>query len=150
MSNVKRGDVVILSLGGKDFNALVHQVVATEPSHLGEHGEPSLHLSYVPDDPIVNGKPKVFPIGHIPESLMIYAVVHASHKFSAEYMRSHGLKEVREHDVHRVAAEAEIRNRRGAGEWREYSVLQTIADVLGPIDPDFGRGKALNTPEPQE
>jgi hypothetical protein len=119
MADIKRGDVVILSLGGKDYNALVHKVCATEASHLGETGQPALHLSYVPDDPIVNGKPKVMPIGYIPASEMIYDVVHASHKFSREYMKQHNLREVQEHDLHRTITEAEIRNRRGAGEWKE-------------------------------
>lgn len=135
MSNPKRGDVVILSLGGKDYNALVHQVCRTEPSHFGANGEPALHLSYVPDDPIntVNAKPKTMPIGYIPASEMIYDVVHASHKFSPDYMRSHSLREVQEHDLHRVSAEAEIRSRRGAGEWREV----------------LGRGRALTAAELQ-
>lgn len=117
MSTIQRGDVVILSLGGKDYNALVHQVCRTEASHLGANQEPTLHLSYVPDDPMVNGKPKVQQPGYIPESVMIYDVVHASHKFSREYMKDHSLREVQEHDLHRTMAEAEIRNRRGAGEW---------------------------------
>lgn len=124
MSNVKRGDVVILALGGKDYNALVHQVVATEDSHMGKNGEPALHLSYLPDEPLVNGKPKIRPLGYIPESLMIYDVVHASHEFTADYMQQHGLRKLPEHDLHRVVAEAEISNRRGAGEWTLASVLR--------------------------
>lgn len=119
VSNVKRGDVVILTLGGRDFNALVHQVARTEPSHVGADGEPALHLSYVPDEPLVMGKPKVRPIGYIPASEMIYDVVHASHKFSRDYMKEHNLRDLPEHDLQRTQAEAEIRNRRGAGEWRE-------------------------------
>ena len=117
MSNVKRGDVVLLKVGGKIYNALVHAVCATEASHLGENGEPMLHLSYLPDEPVVNGKPKVPPIGYIPESVMIHGVVHASHEFSAEYMRSHRLRAVVEDDPQKIQAETEIRNRRGAGEW---------------------------------
>jgi hypothetical protein len=131
MSEVKRGDVVILLLGGKDYNALVHQVNRTEASHLGAHQEPTLHLSYVPDEPIVNGKPKVMPVGYIPSSEMIYDVVHASHEFSREYMKQHNLREVQEHDLHRTVAEAEIRNRRGAGEWREVPATE-FADEAKP------------------
>ena len=134
MAEIKRGDVVILSLGGKDYNALVHQVCRTEASHFGANGEPTLHLSYVPDDPIVNGKPKVMPIGYIPASEMIYDVVHASHKFSREYMKQHNLREVQEHDLHRTIAEAEIRNRRGAGEWRELLPPHDVADEDLPRD----------------
>lgn len=128
MSTPKRGDIVILSLGGKDYNALVHQVALTPKSHEGADGQPTLHLSYIPDEPIVNGKPKIRPIGYLPASEMIYDVVHASHKFSRDYMREHNLREVQEHDLHRVTAEAEIRNRRGAGEWREAFVPEIVSE----------------------
>jgi hypothetical protein len=159
MSNVKRGDVVILALGGKEYKALVHQVARTEASHLGANGEPALHLSYVPDDPIVNGKPKVQQPGYIPASEMIYDVVHASHKFSRDYMKDHGLREVQEHDLHRTTAEAEIRNRRGAGEWRhvagDLDLDELIADHAQAwtnchaAEAELAQLKAEN-PEPQE
>ena len=67
---VKRGDVVLISVGGAKRNALVHQV---NPFH--EAG-PSLHVSYVADDPIDNNtrKPKVMGIGYIPESVLLHDV----------------------------------------------------------------------------
>lgn len=64
---VQRGDVVKIKVGGVEHNALVHQV--------NEIHEPkTLHVSYVAEDPIDNNtrKPKVMPIGYIPESKMIY------------------------------------------------------------------------------
>lgn len=132
MSDVKRGDVVLLILGGKTFNALVHQVVPTEESHLGADGEPTLHLSYIPDEPIVNGKPKVQPIGYIPESVMIHSVVHESHEFSPAYLEQHKLRQIPKDPAHQALsaiAKAEIMNRRGAGEWMfPWEALQTGSD----------------------
>jgi hypothetical protein len=144
MSDVKRGDVVLLVLGGKTFNALVHQVVPTEESHLGADGEPTLHLSFIPDEPMVNGKPKVQPIGYIPESVMIHSVVHESHEFSAAYLEQHKLQAIPKDPAHQAlsaVARAEIVNRRGAGEWREFPQPDD-SDLDGEID-------GLN-PEPKE
>lgn len=129
---VKRGDVVILSLGGKEYNALVNAVNLFADSHAGANGEPTLHVSYVADDPIDNNtrKPKVMPIGYIPETTIVYDVVHESHEFSDDYKASHGLPiTAPEHMT--AAARAEIVNRRGAGEWREVNVIAqpTAADL---------------------
>jgi hypothetical protein len=141
MSQVKRGDVVLLVLGGKTFNALVHQVVPTEESHLGADGQPTLHLSYIPDEPIVNGKPKVQPIGYIPESVIIHSVVHESHEFSPAYLEQHKLRQIPKDPAHQALsaiAKAEIMNRRGAGEWREYPFTHTA-----PKNYEFGGGKMV-------
>lgn len=125
MSDIKRGDVVLLKLSTKRevYNALVLAVCATEASHLGKQGEPALHLAYLPDEPLVNGKPKVQPIGYIPAPEMIYGVVHASHEFSRDYLRDHGLRKLADDDPQKIQAETEIRNRRGAGEWIHPSEL---------------------------
>lgn len=135
MSTPKRGDVVILTLQGKNYNALVHQVSRTEDSHRGAEGQPTLDLSYIPDEPLVNGKPKVQPIGYCPESVMIYGVVHASHEFDAAYLREHNLRKAGPDDPQRIQAEAEIRNRRGAGEWSEPGPLASEGFSGDPFDP---------------
>jgi hypothetical protein len=115
----KRGDVVLYSQGGKTYNALVLAAHALADSHLGKNGEPLLHLSVPFDDlPGVTRQP-----GSIPEPTTVHDVVHTSHEFSQQYMESHGLRKAAKDDVNRVAAEAEIRNRRGAGEWTEVSEL---------------------------
>ncbi len=122
---VTRGDVVLYSQGGKTYNAIVLATVNLNDSHLGDNDEPQLHLSVLFDEPIDSntGKPKVKPAWNIPEPTTVHDVVHASHEFDADYMESHGLKVVRENDPNKASAEAEIRNRRGAGEWREVSLL---------------------------
>jgi hypothetical protein len=119
MSHPKRGDVVLYTQGGQTFNALVLAAHSLNASHLGEKAEPTLHLAVLFDEP----KGKTPQLGSIPEPTIVHDVVHASHKFSADYLNSHGLRKVVEGDPHKVAAEAEIRNRRGAGEWREAVVV---------------------------
>jgi hypothetical protein len=116
-----RGDAVILRLHGKDFNALVLAESNGGSDYLGKNGEPALHLAYVPDELIDSStrKPKVRQIGYIPEAQIAYGVVHVSHAFDADYMRQHNLRKVDANDPNRIIAEAELRNRRGAGEWRE-------------------------------
>jgi hypothetical protein len=133
-STVKRGDVVILVLGSKRYNALVNQVNTVLDSHCGADGEPTLHLSYVPDDPLDTNtrKPKVMPIGYIPDTVLVHSVVHRSHEFSAAYMQQHGLRKLPEGDPQRVAAEAEIRNRRGAGEWMTVEEAKAL-DAADPV-----------------
>jgi hypothetical protein len=116
--SVKRGDVVLYSQGGKTYFALVLAAHYLNDSHLGKRGEPQLHLSVLFDDP----PKKEFPIGRIPEPTTVHDVVHASHQFSGDYMEKHGLKRFEKDHPQRSAAEAEIRSRRGAGEWREAIV----------------------------
>lgn len=113
----QRGDVVILTLGGRDFNALVHQANTSDRSHLGKNGESTLHLSYVPDNPIDTntGKPKALPLGQIPQSVVLYDVVHASHEFHEMYVQKHSIK-----------TDAELVARRGMGEWQEATVIPTV------------------------
>lgn len=119
MSAPKRGDVVLYLQGGKTYNALVLAAHSLNDSHLGKNGEPTLHLSVLFDDlPNTTRQP-----GSLPEPTTVHDVVHASHEFSQQYMESHGLRKAAKDDVNRVAAEAEIRNRRGAGEWTEVSEL---------------------------
>lgn len=125
----KRGDVVLYSQGGRTYNALVLAAHSLNDSHLGKNGEPTLHLSVLFDD-LKGTTPQ---IGAIPEPSIVHDVVHFSHGFSTDYMQNHGLRKLAPGDPQRVAAEAEIRNRRGAGEWREDPNLKTIADMSAGI-----------------
>lgn len=114
--SVKRGDVVLYSLGGREYNALVLAAHNFNDSHLGKNGEPQLHLSVLFDDP-KTARPK--DPGFIPEPTTVHDVVHASHEFSADYMHEHGLRATYPGDPNKAAVTAEIRSRRGAGEWSE-------------------------------
>jgi hypothetical protein len=126
VTNPKRGDVVFYSQSGKTYNALVLAAHSLNDSHLGKNGEPTLHLSVLFDDlPNTTRQP-----GSLPEPTTVHDVVHASHEFSQSYMESHGLRKFAEDDVNRVAAEAGIRNRRGAGEWREAVVEQPVTSAM--------------------
>ena len=131
MSHPKRGDVVLYSQGGQTYNAIVLATHSLNGSHLGANGEPTLHLSVLFED-----RPGArIQLGSIPEPTTIHDVVHASHAFDADYMNSHGLRKVVEGDPQKTAAEAEIKNRRGAGEWVAAIVLEDlpIADESDPI-----------------
>ena len=100
---MKRNDVVLYSLNGRLYHALVLAEAAANDARLGAKGEPSLHLVIVFDDPIG----KRIPLGELPEATVIHDVVHSSHSFSADYLEQHG---------------AEARAHRGAGEWFEAQV----------------------------
>lgn len=121
MKTPQRGDAVIYIQGGRDYNALVLAAHSLNDSHLGEDGQPQLHLAVVFDEPMDTNtrKPKAVPLGAIPQTTTVHDVVHASHEFSDEYMKSHFLREVKPGDPHFVSAKAEILSRRGTGEWRE-------------------------------
>jgi hypothetical protein len=125
MFTPKRGDVVLYSQGGRTYNALVLAAHAVNDSHLGKNGEPQLHLAVLFDD-VPGSRPQ---LGSIPEPTTVHDVVHASHEFNRDYMESHGLRKTFEADPQKVTAETEIRNRRGAGEWMEATV------VAGSLDP---------------
>jgi hypothetical protein len=85
--------------------------------------------------------------GYISDVSVVYDVVHASHEFSQAYMQSHGLRNLVEGDPHRSGAEAEIRNRRGAGEWRGALVFRTEnGNVELQGEADLGRG-TMTIPE---
>ena len=131
MKTPERGDVVTYIQQGRLYNALVLAVNAFNESHLGEDGEPQLHLAVVFDEPIDTNtrKPKVRPIGYIPQPTIVHDVVHVSHEFSPEYMRSHFLRDVKEGDPHFASAMAEIHSRRGAGEWREFDEVADLRDA---------------------
>jgi hypothetical protein len=123
----QRGDLVLYSQGGKTYNALVLAASFLTPTHLGKAGEPTLHLAVLFEDP-----PGMrVQLGSIPEPTIVHDVVHASHEFDSAYMESHGLRRMVDGDPQKTVAEAEIRNRRGAGEWSEAIVL--------PVQPGFGQ-----------
>lgn len=122
MSHPKRGDVVLYTQGGQTYNAIVLAAHALTSSHLGANGEPLLHLAVLFED-----RPGArIQLGSIPEPTTIHDVVHASHSFDADYIAQHGLRKVVEGDPQKSAAEAEIKNRRGAGEWRAAVVLEDL------------------------
>lgn len=130
MSHPKRGDVVLYSQGVRTYNALVLAANTLTMPHLGKNGEPTLHLAVLFDD-VQSGVSR--QPGSIPEPSIVHDVVHASHEFDAAYMESHGLRKVIEGDPNKVAAETEIRNRRGAGEWKEATVvLGSESDLYEP------------------
>lgn len=87
MSQTKKpGDVVIYTVGNREFVALVIYAHSTVSTHLGEDDEPLLHLVYV--DPDVK-----LPVGQAGYKDFVrteYDVVHQSHSFDADYIRQHG------------------------------------------------------------
>lgn len=142
----QRGDVVLYSQNGKVYNAIVLMAHALNESHLGSKLEPQLHLAVLFDDPPGAFAPPPAPKGtlrpgYMPEMTAVYDVVHFSHEFSAEYMRSHGLRNLPKGSPHQAVAEAEIRNRRGAGTWRE-AIVVLAEDQPSP--------QPSSQPEPQE
>ena len=134
----KRGDVVLYLQGGNVYNALVLAAHSLNQSHLGKNGEPQLHLSVVlPDLPGARRE-----IGSLPEPITVHDVVHVSHEFSADYMNSHSLRAIPDGNPHKVSAEAEIRSRRGAGEWCIPTANPPLAtDCSATNPPQLGTGE---------
>jgi hypothetical protein len=110
---VKAGDVVLYQSLGKTYNAIVLAARDNEPSHLGENGEPLLHLAFIApqrDTEVARKRP-----GYIPEVQVVYDVVHASHEFSREWLREK-----------KITTQSEIATQRGGGEW-EWEDLPSVA-----------------------
>lgn len=100
----KVGDIVLYKVQNKVYNAIVLHVHQGQPDYLGKNGEPQLHLAFIaPDRETAITKNK---FGYIPQIFYDYDVVHASHEFSADFKKDQGVK-----------TEAEIKTRRGQGEW---------------------------------
>jgi hypothetical protein len=157
----QRGDVVLYSENGKTYNAIVLMAHGLNDSHLGALLEPQLHLVVLFDDPAnafmpYPAKKGTLKPGFIPETSVVYDVVHASHAFSQAYLQSHGLRNLVDGDPHRASAEAEIRNRRGAGEWREPSsalsaALDAATDYITHLEKQLAQFCApQSNPDPQE
>jgi hypothetical protein len=119
----KVGDIVLYRVQGKEYNALVFHARTGETSHLGAEGEPLLHLYFVApdrDSTIVQNR-----LGYMPEIQKAIDVVHASHEFSEQYAKDHGLN-----------SEAKLSQHRGEGEWEELSVVKA-ADIPYADEPAY-------------
>ena len=123
----KQGDVVMYMRGGRSCNALVLSSRVGETSHLGAKGEPLLTLAFVKfpnPNPIANKRPNLIQEStSVPEIEIEHDVVHASHEFSAEYKRLHGL-----------ITPAQIAAKRGAGEWMEIILADDSEGLIDEIE----------------
>ncbi len=102
----KVGDVVLYSVQGKTYNALVLLAHINQPDHLGENGEPLLHLAFIA--PERESEATKARAGYLPQLFIEYDVHHASHEFTEEYKRANGL-----------IYPSQIASQRGSGEWKE-------------------------------
>jgi hypothetical protein len=115
---MQAGEVVAYTAYGRTVNAIVLAARVAETGHQGASGEPLVSIAFI--DPERESAIAKRQIGWFPQIYVEYDVVHASHEFSAEYKRVHGL-----------TTPAQIAAKRGVGEWTE---IISANDNRGLID----------------
>lgn len=103
-------DVVLFTISGKSYTALVLAERDGEVSHLGRNGEPLLTLAYVKGQSVQPDykKHSLAQSQALPEVLIEHDVVHVSHEFSKEFRKEKGI------------TDGQINTHRGHGEWKQF------------------------------
>lgn len=136
---MKAGDLVVYREGEREFNALVFHVHEL-PEHLGEDGEPLLHLVIVDENPPRAGIDKEAPSAIPPAQRIRQAidVVHESHEYSDEYKKKQGLPQG-EDELSQMRAAAAA----GPGRWSKVT-------ERSPVMPSYLKGSQMAQVPSQE